>query len=110
MRLDIATGRVVWRASDGKPLSAGPGAGESVVAVGTAKGEVLSFDPDDRRLPHLAAVDNDDVTSHSGCPFAPRCPHANDKCRSEEPPLLEIGRSTVRCHKGAELFAEGQGA
>ena len=50
MRLDVATGRVVWRTSANKPLSAGPGAGESVVAVGTAKGEVLAFDTDGKPL------------------------------------------------------------
>lgn len=26
-----------------------------------------------------------------GCYFAPRCPHAMDKCRREEPPYFEIG-------------------
>ena len=50
MRLDVATGRVVWKTSANKPLSAGPGAGESVVAVGTAKGEVLAFDTDGKPL------------------------------------------------------------
>ena len=46
MRLDTATGRVVWRASAGKPLSAGPGASDDLVVVGTEKGEVLAFDAD----------------------------------------------------------------
>jgi outer membrane protein assembly factor BamB len=50
MRLDVATGRVVWKTSANKPLSAGPGAGESVVVVGTAKGEVLAFDADGKPL------------------------------------------------------------
>ena len=46
LRLDTATGRVVWRTSAGRPLSAGPGAGESLVVVGTTKGDVLAFDAD----------------------------------------------------------------
>jgi outer membrane protein assembly factor BamB len=50
MRLDVATGRVVWKVSANKPLSAGPGAGETVVAVGTAKGEVLAFDTNGKPL------------------------------------------------------------
>ena len=50
MRLDVATGRVVWKTSANKPLSAGPGAGERVVVVGTAKGEVLAFDADGKPL------------------------------------------------------------
>ena len=50
MRLDVATGRVVWKTSANKPLSAGPGAGERVVVVGTAKGDVLAFDADGKPL------------------------------------------------------------
>lgn len=46
LRLDAATGRVVWRASAGKNLSAGPGASETLVVVGTDKGDVLAFDAD----------------------------------------------------------------
>ncbi|HEY7787057.1 MAG TPA: outer membrane protein assembly factor BamB [Casimicrobiaceae bacterium] len=44
MRVDTATGRVAWKASAGRALSAGPGAGTSLVVVGTDKGEVLAFD------------------------------------------------------------------
>jgi outer membrane protein assembly factor BamB len=50
MRLDTATGRVVWRASAGKPLSAGPGASDDLVVVGTEKGDVLAFDADGKPL------------------------------------------------------------
>ena len=50
MRLDAATGRVVWKSSAGKTLSAGPGAGASLIAVGTSKGEVLAFDTDGKPL------------------------------------------------------------
>ena len=44
----------------------------------------------------------------SGCRFAPRCSHAEDVCRSQEPPLLSVGSAdgndtqTVAC-----WFAEG---
>ncbi len=35
----------------------------------------------------------------TGCRFHPRCPHAWDKCRREEPPLLDTGTPghTARC-------------
>ncbi len=33
-----------------------------------------------------------------GCAFNPRCPHANDRCRSERPQLLSIGGIRVACH------------
>jgi peptide/nickel transport system ATP-binding protein len=33
-----------------------------------------------------------------GCPFAPRCPLAIDECRTEEPPLIEVGADhTAAC-------------
>lgn len=50
VKLDPATGRTVWRASAGKPLSAGPGADAMLVVVGTDKGDVLAFEPDGKPL------------------------------------------------------------
>ena len=46
VRIDPVTGRQVWRISAGRPLSAGPGASEALVVVGTDKGDVLAFDTD----------------------------------------------------------------
>jgi peptide/nickel transport system ATP-binding protein len=37
-----------------------------------------------------------------GCHFNPRCPHVMAHCRTEVPPLYEVGRTKVLCH----LFAE----
>ena len=39
----------------------------------------------------------------TGCAFHPRCPHAQDRCRSEAPELREVGGSLVRCHLAEEL-------
>ena len=33
-----------------------------------------------------------------GCAFNPRCPHANDRCRSERPLLLTIQGVKIACH------------
>lgn len=33
-----------------------------------------------------------------GCAFNPRCPHANDRCRTELPKMLPHGESKVACH------------
>ncbi|MFJ4773095.1 ABC transporter ATP-binding protein [Streptomyces uncialis] len=33
-----------------------------------------------------------------GCPFAPRCPSADDLCRDTEPEPRAVGTATVRCH------------
>jgi outer membrane protein assembly factor BamB len=49
-RVDPSTGQVAWRISAGKKLSAGVGADETLLAVGTDKGEVLAFDPDGKPL------------------------------------------------------------
>jgi outer membrane protein assembly factor BamB len=46
VRLEPDSGRTVWRVSAGKPISAGPGADETMVVVATDKGDVLAFSPD----------------------------------------------------------------
>ncbi len=33
-----------------------------------------------------------------GCPFHPRCPHAYERCRVEQPQLIVRGSSAVSCH------------
>jgi peptide/nickel transport system ATP-binding protein len=33
-----------------------------------------------------------------GCPFHPRCPFVNDRCRTERPLALPAGHATVACH------------
>lgn len=43
VKLDLASGREIWRIDAGKSLSAGVGVGEGVVVVGTVKGVVLAF-------------------------------------------------------------------
>ncbi len=45
-KLDLRSGRSLWRVNTGRRLSAGAGADATLVAVGTAKGEVLAFDSD----------------------------------------------------------------
>jgi outer membrane assembly lipoprotein YfgL len=46
-RFDLDSGQAAWTVDSGKKLSGGVGAGEGVVAVGTAKAEVLAFDAGD---------------------------------------------------------------
>jgi oligopeptide/dipeptide ABC transporter ATP-binding protein len=33
------------------------------------------------------------MTRYDGCPFAPRCPHVRNECRTAPPPLKPVGRS-----------------
>jgi peptide/nickel transport system ATP-binding protein len=44
----------------------------------------------------------------NACPFAPRCPMVIDRCREEEPSLLEVlpGHAAA-CHRSAELDGVG---
>lgn len=44
------------------------------------------------------------VRPPSGCAFHPRCPHAAEVCRTEVPPLLEIGGRASACLRDTELF------
>ena len=34
----------------------------------------------------------------TGCAFHPRCPHANERCKSEVPRLGDFGQAQVACH------------
>jgi oligopeptide/dipeptide ABC transporter ATP-binding protein len=63
--------------------------------------------PDGQRtLPAALAGEVPDPSAPPpGCRFHPRCPHAFERCRREEPPELEIGRGRrVACwlHEGAD--------
>ena len=47
-RMDASNGRQIWRIDSGRKLSAGVGAGDGLILVGTEKGEVLAFDNEGR--------------------------------------------------------------
>jgi peptide/nickel transport system ATP-binding protein len=42
------------------------------------------------------------IAPPSGCAFHPRCPHAFERCRIDNPELLRRGRHAVACHAVAE--------
>jgi dipeptide transport system ATP-binding protein len=53
----------------------------------------------DRRLPTIPGVVPGLGDRPDGCLFNPRCTHATDKCRREEPDLTELPEGiAVRCH------------
>ena len=58
-RIDADSGRTVWRIPAGKPLSAGPGADDSLVAVATDKGDVLAFAAADGKPQWTARVSSE---------------------------------------------------
>jgi peptide/nickel transport system ATP-binding protein len=50
-----------------------------------------------QRTPVAGEVPNP-LAPPAGCAFNPRCPHANDRCRSERPVLSPHGAAAVACH------------
>ena len=42
-----------------------------------------------------------------GCPFAPRCEYAVDRCRGERPALRPLDDALVACHRAEELTLRG---
>jgi len=47
-------------------------------------------DPSHTRLNAIEGRPPDMLRPSPGCPFAPRCPYAQDKCQVEKPPLVEL--------------------
>jgi peptide/nickel transport system ATP-binding protein len=56
------------------------------------------------RRPVIGEVPNP-IDPPPGCPFHPRCPLADDRCRTERPHLRAVGGSLVSCH----AVEEGRG-
>ena len=56
----------------------------------------------DRRLPAIPGSVPDPFHFPSGCRYRPRCPRADERCATEEPPLVELGAGDslhrVACH------------
>src|SRR3546814_5502510 len=45
--------------------------------------------PSHTRLQIIGGRPPDLISPPAGCRFSPRCPYAQDKCRTEQPPLIE---------------------
>jgi peptide/nickel transport system ATP-binding protein len=56
-----------------------------------------------------AAPDRDSLGGPAACPYAPRCPLAIERCRSEPPLLREVEGRRVACHR-AEDALRGEGS
>jgi len=61
-------------------------------------------DPDQPRPAALKGEIPSPVNPPSGCYFHPRCPYADDRCRQQEPELLEIGNHhQVACYHSEQV-------
>ena len=54
-------------------------------------------DPSHTRLATIPGRPPDLVHPPQGCRFAPRCAYARDKCRQDEPPLVQADASPITC-------------
>jgi peptide/nickel transport system ATP-binding protein len=54
-----------------------------------------------RRIPVAGEVPSP-ISPPAGCHFHPRCPFADNRCRSETPQPIAVGATQVRCHAVAE--------
>ncbi len=60
--------------------------------------------PKDERLNTIEGMVPSPLRFPSGCKFHPRCPHARDRCREEEPQLLEVSPEHLEhCHFADEI-------
>jgi oligopeptide/dipeptide ABC transporter ATP-binding protein len=55
----------------------------------------------DERLRSIAGLPPDLSQTITNCRFAPRCQYATDRCREEEPPLIDTGDSGALVHRYA---------
>jgi peptide/nickel transport system permease protein len=63
--------------------------------------------PRGARLEAIPGEPPDPADPPVGCPFAPRCPHVMDVCRSVNPPHFDVGPGqTAACHLWAPERAE----
>ncbi len=54
--------------------------------------------PSGQKIPVIAGRLPDPTQPEPGCAFAPRCQYATDKCRAEQPPLVDMGNGhSYRC-------------
>jgi oligopeptide transport system ATP-binding protein len=59
---------------------------------------------DQERLASIKGLPPDLLQTPTWCPFYPRCPYAEDKCRSENPPLFNVGPHHVSaCWRWEEM-------
>lgn len=46
------------------------------------------------------------VNPPTGCPFHTRCPYAEEKCETTDPPVKQVGEAESRCHFAGEYDSQ----
>lgn len=65
-----------------------------------------SIDARERRLVAIPGRPLSAFEVGEGCPFAARCPFAEERCRIERPLLRKLGAGRVACHRSEELAGQ----
>lgn len=60
-------------------------------------GSIPNLQVETRRLAPIDGLMPDPVNLPDGCSFAPRCPHATDRCREKMPANFVDGTHTIKC-------------
>lgn len=61
-------------------------------------GSIPNLKEKTRRLNPIEGLMPDPVNVPTGCKFHERCPHASERCFSENPPLYVDGTHEIKCH------------
>ena len=73
-------------------------------------GSLPSLDQKTHRLKPIAGLMPDPANLPEGCKFNPRCPYADERCRAEEPSVVEMSPGhLVRCHYCGKCGEEATG-
>ncbi len=63
---------------------------------------IPSLDSEAERLVPIAGEVKDPTVQTPGCPFAPRCPYAREKCEQTLPQGISQGEHRIRCNRWEE--------
>jgi peptide/nickel transport system ATP-binding protein len=73
-------------------------------------GSIPNMDVESRRLKPITGLMPDPTKLPAGCKFHPRCPHAQDICRTEIPPAIDLGNNHLaRCFLADGTVQAGKG-
>ncbi len=67
------------------------------------------IDGDARRLNAIPGRPLSAFEAPTGCSFAPRCPHVQDRCRAAPPQMRDLHGGQVRCVRAEELVEVSHG-
>ena len=72
-------------------------------------GSIPSLTAEVKRLSPIEGLMPDPMNLPSGCKFSPRCKYATERCRSEVPPMTDLGGThCVKCFRAGKEGSHGE--